>query len=162
MIKKFAVILLFFGITFPSLGQYKIQFAQYQQTAIAYNPAFTGIEDFIDIKVGYRNRWGGLDNGPNSSLLTANVAVKIFENNKYRRRGVRLVEPEAFQRLETSNEFQYRKSRRQGFGVWISQNNVGAVKELGGFLTYAYHLPISDYLIWSVGTSLGIGNSKID
>lgn len=162
MIKRLAVILFFAVITFPSMGQYKFQFAQYQQTALAYNPGFTGIEDFIDIKIGYRNRWAGLDNSPTTSLLTTNLAVKIFENNKYRRRGVRLVEPEAFQRLETSNEFQYRKSRRQGFGAWVMQNDAGAVKELGGFLTYAYHLPISDYIIWSVGTSIGVANSKID
>jgi len=160
--KEFYIFFTSIILSFPVLGQYKFQIAQYQQAASLYNPAFVGIEDFVDLKVGYRNRWAGLDNGPSSALFSANVAVKIHENNKYRRRGVRLVEPEAFQRLETSSEFQYRKSKRQGFGFYITQNENVQVKELGGFLSYSYHLPISDYIIWSMGASMGAVNGEVD
>ena len=162
MIKRIHIVFIFCLFSLPLFGQYKFQYAQYQQTALIYNPAFAGIEDFVDIKVGYRNRWAGLDQSPSSAMFMANFAVKIHETNKYKRRGIRLVEPEAYQRLETSSEFQYRKSKRQGFAAWVVQNNNVNITEIGGFLNYAYHLPISDFIVWSFGTSIGATNGKVD
>jgi len=162
MIRRIHIVIFFCLIAAPVFGQYKFQYAQYQQTALIYNPAFAGIEDFVDIKVGYRNRWAGLDQSPSSGMFLANVAVKLHETNKYKRRGVRLVEPEAYQRLETSSEFQYRKSKRQGFAAWVVQNDNVNISELGGFLSYAYHLPISDFIVWSFGASMGATNGKVD
>ena len=159
---KLHITILFCLFAIPAFGQYKFQYAQYQQTALAYNPGFTGIEDFVDLKIGYRNRWAGLDPSPSSALFMVNLAVKIHENNKYRRRGIRLVEPEAFQRLETISEFQYRKSKRQGFGLWVVQNDNVNIQEIAGFLSYSYHLAISDYIIWSLGASMGVTNGKVD
>jgi type IX secretion system PorP/SprF family membrane protein len=162
MFRGIHIAIFFCLLSAPVIGQYKFQYAQYQQSALIYNPAFSGIEDFVDIKVGYRNRWAGLDQSPSSAMFLVNAAVQLHETNKYKRRGVRLVEPEAYQRLESSNEFQYRKSKRQGFGVWIVQNDNVSVSEIGGFLSYAYHLPISDFIVWSLGTSMGAVNGKVD
>jgi len=143
-------------------AQQSFQFAQYQQTALFYNPAFSGIEDFIDIKIGYRKRWAGLDSGPSTGFITGNMAFEIAEGHKYRRRGVRLVEPEAFHKLETDEEFQYRKANRNGVGAGFLQNENDNVKEVSGFLSYAYHIPLSDYIVWSVGASGAIENRVLD
>ena len=44
-----------------------------------------------------------------------------------------MVEPEAFHKLETDVEFQYRKARRNGVGAGLLQNENGNVKEISGF-----------------------------
>lgn len=148
--------------SFSLYSQQTFQFSQYQQTALFYNPAFSGIEDFIDVKIGFRKRWAGLDSSPSTGFVSGNMAFKMAEGHRYKRRGVRLVEPEAFHKLETDVEFQYRKARRNGIGVGLLQNENGNVKEISGFGSYAYHIPISDYIIWSVGVSLGIENRVLD
>ncbi|MCZ6900282.1 MAG: PorP/SprF family type IX secretion system membrane protein [Bacteroidetes bacterium] len=160
-VRKYIALLLVFA-AFQGFTQQKVQFAQYQQAPVLYNPAFSGIEDFIDLKVGYRNRWVGVDNSPSTAFVIANLAFKISMSSEYKRKGIRLIEPEAYHKLETSEEFQWRKARRQGFAGWIIQNENGAVSEIGGFLGYAYHLPLSDYIIWSVGASAGVVNSNLD
>ena len=148
--------------SYPLHAQQTFQFAQYQQTALFYNPAFSGIEDFIDVKMGYRKRWSGLDSSPSTGFVSGNMAFNMAKGNKYKRRGVRLVEPEAYHKLETGEEFQYRKARRNGAGIGLLQNENGNVKEISGFLSYAYHIPISDYIIWSMGASGGIENRVLD
>jgi len=143
-------------------AQQRFQFAQYQQVAVLFNPAFAGIEDFVDLKVAYRNRWAGIEGSPTSALVMANMAFKISPNNRFKRRGIRLVDPEDYHQLETSEEFQWRKAHRQGFSLWVNQNENLNVSDLGGFLAYSYHLPISDYIVWSIGSSVGVSNSKLD
>lgn len=143
-------------------AQQSFQFAQYQQTALFYNPAFSGIEDFIDVKIGYRKRWAGMENSPSVGFLSGNMAFEMAEGHRYKRRGVRLVEPEAFHKLETDEEFQYRKSKRNGIGFAVAQMESGAITETGGFLSYAYHIPISDWIVWSVGASGLIEHRALD
>ena len=150
------------GISICGYAQQHFQFSQYQQIPLFYNPAFSGIEDFVDVKIGYRRRWAGFDDSPSSAFAMANFSFKMSTNHKYKRRGIRLVEPEAFHRLETDEEFQYRKARRNGFGVGLLQNDNTNVKDLGGFVSYAYHLPITDYIIWSLGTSVAVNNKRLD
>ena len=134
-------------------AQQSFQFSQYQQTALFYNPAFSGIEDFIDIKIGYRKNWAGMNNSPSTAFISGNMAFEMAPGHKYKRRSVRLVEPEAYHKLESDEEFQYRKSRRNGVGFGLSQLDNTQIKETSGFLSYAYHIPISDYIVWSVGAS---------
>ena len=160
-VRKYIAIILIFSAT-QAFTQKQFQFAQYQQTAPLFNPAFSGIEDFVDLKFGYRNRWVGLENSPVAAFFMTNLAFRISAGNKYKRRGIRLVEPEAYHKLETSEEFQWRKAHRQGFGAWIQQNTNTDVSEIGGFLSYAYHLPVSDYIIWSVGASAGVINTRLN
>jgi len=154
--------ILIFVASFSGFAQQSFQFAQYQQTALFYNPAFSGIEDFIDVKVGFRKKWAGLDSSPTSGFVTGNFAFEMSEGHKYKRRGVRLVEPEAYHKLESGEEFQYRKSHRNGVGLGLIQNENGNIKETAGFLSYAYHIPISDYIVWSVGASGTIENRTLN
>lgn len=149
-------------VTLEGYSQRKIQYTQFQQTAILYNPGFTGIEDFIDIKVGFRKRWAGMDPSPQSGFALGSVALKTSTGNKYKRRSVRLVEPEAYHKLETPEEFQYRKGKRHGVGAAVLTDQNDVFSSIGGLFSYAYHLPISKFLILDMGTSLSVFNDRID
>jgi len=56
-----------------SYAQQKPQYTQYVFNNILLNPAVTGIENYIDLKAGYRSQWTGLQGAPISSYLTVSA-----------------------------------------------------------------------------------------
>ncbi len=56
-------------------GQQPFRFSQYFQNAVTVNPAVAGIEDFMDLKVGYRQQWTGLDLSPQTFYLSAHAPL---------------------------------------------------------------------------------------
>ena len=81
------IFMLMIATSLSGFAQQSFQFAQYQQTALFYNPAFSGIEDFIDVKVGFRKKWAGLDSSPTSGFVSGNLAFEMSEGHKYKRQG---------------------------------------------------------------------------
>lgn len=56
------------SVGFTSLfGQQKAQFSQFMVNPFLVNPALSGAEDFIDVKLGYRQQWVGFGEGENST-----------------------------------------------------------------------------------------------
>ncbi len=154
--------LLAFFMPLSGRAQVDYRFAQFQQNPLPVNPAFSGIEDFVDIKLGYRMQWVGFDNAPTSMFLSGNMALKISPGNDFKDRGVRLFEANAYNEKETSDEFGYRKGKRQGVSFYMLQNQDGGFSNLATYFSYAYHLRITNQLIWSVGAGVGYEFNKFD
>src|ERR1700710_3136574 len=51
-------------------AQQKPQYTQYVFNNMLLNPAVTGIENYIDLKAGYRSQWTGLQGAPVTSYST--------------------------------------------------------------------------------------------
>jgi len=132
------------------------------QNPLPVNPAYSGIEDFVDLKIGYRAQWAGFEGAPTNMFLSGNLAVKISPGNDFRDRGIRLYEPEAYNEKETDDEFGYRKGKRHGVAFYMLQNTDGGFYNLAAFANYAYHLRITNQLVWSVGAGVGYEFSKFD
>jgi len=160
----FRLLLVIIAILFQSNGwaQIDYRFTQFYQNPLPVNPAFAGIEDFVDIKVGYRTQWAGFDNSPTHLFASANMAFKLSGANKYKNRGVRLYEPEAYNSIENDDKFGYRKSKRHGLGVYVMQNSDGGFTNTGAFLNYAYHINLTNQLVWSVGAGFGYELNKFN
>jgi len=153
----FQLLLVITAILFPSnsWAQIDYRFTQFYQNPLPVNPAFAGIEDFVDVKVGYRTQWAGFDNSPTHLFASANMAFKLSGGNKYKNRGVRLFESEAYNSIERDDDFGYRKSKRHGLGIYVMQNSDGGFSNTGAFLNYAYHINLTNQLVWSVGAAFG-------
>jgi len=167
MISKFSTILSFSlllltGIINNAQAQVDYRFSQFLQSPLPVNPAYSGIEDFVDIKIGYRMQWAGFEGAPTNMFLSGNSAFKISQNNDYKDRGTRLFEPPAYNEKETDDEFGYRKGNRQGISFYLLQNQDGGFSNLAGYANYAYHLRISRQLIWAVGAGVGYEFNKFD
>src|SRR5581483_7837677 len=54
-----------------AIAQQKPQYTQYVLNNMLINPAVTGIENYIDVKTGYRSQWTGLQGAPVTSYITA-------------------------------------------------------------------------------------------
>ena len=145
-----------------SMAQIDYRFSQFQQNPLPVNPAFAGIDDFVDIKVGYRAQWAGFDNAPTSMFLSGNMAFKISPISGFKDRGIRIYEANAYNDKETSDEFGYRKGNRSGFGFYVLQNQDGGFNNLAAFGNYAYHLRITSQLVWSLGVGFGYEYNKFD
>src|SRR5579872_3103556 len=53
-----------------AIAQQKPQYTQYVLNNLLINPAVTGIENYIDVKTGYRSQWTGLQGAPVTSYIT--------------------------------------------------------------------------------------------
>lgn len=71
----------------PLAAQTDALFSQYYAVPTFYNPAATGRTDFVNIRGGARLQWVGIDNAPQTYLLTADMPFKVFN----RRIGLGLV-----------------------------------------------------------------------
>ena len=156
------LLLAVFYMPFNAIAQIDYRFAQFHQNPLPVNPAFSGIEDFVDIKAGYRMQWAGFEGAPTNLFLSANMALKISPGSNFKDKGVRLFEADAYNEKETDDEFGYRKGKRHGVAFYLLQNSDGGFSNLAGYLNYAYHLRITRQLIWSVGAGVGYEFNKFD
>jgi len=147
---------------YNSQAQIDYRFVQFLQNPLPVNPAFSGIDDFVDIKVGYRSQWAGFEGAPTNMFVSGNMAFRISPGNNFKDRGVRIYEANAYNEKETSDEFGYRKGNRNGIGFFILQNQDGGFNNLAAYATYAYHLRITNQLVWSIGTGIGYEHNKFD
>src|SRR5579862_241209 len=56
-----------------AIAQQKPQYTQYVFNNLLINPAVTGMENYFDIKTGYRSQWTGLQGAPVTSYITGSV-----------------------------------------------------------------------------------------
>lgn len=62
----------------PAYGQTDAQLSQYFAVPGYYNPAAIGLSDLINIRVGSRLQWVGIDNAPRDFYALADMPVKLF------------------------------------------------------------------------------------
>jgi type IX secretion system PorP/SprF family membrane protein len=150
---KFLLIgFLFLSITAKS--QYLPTTGQPFQFAPVYNPAFTGIDPFGDIRLAYRSQLGAY--GANSPT---------FFNGLYQ---FRLNQPysanlNSFRTGTTRPENATRASGIvHGIGVNVFDEQLGVMSRRGVGVSYAFHFPITEKLMLAVGTSAMMENLRID
>lgn len=78
-IKKRIIVAIIFLVAFFNLSaQVDTQLSQYWAMPAYYNPAATGLTDFLHITAGSRLQWVGMPNAPTSFLATADMPVKVL------------------------------------------------------------------------------------
>ncbi len=151
---------IFFCLTLPSGGVFAQQLPQYTQYIFnnyLLNPALSGIENYIDVKGGYRDQWNGLDGGPVTTYISANAPI----GNKFTN-GDATGFPEKGNNPMNRNFVQtYMASEpHHGVGLHAVIDKSGPLSRTDLNATYAYHLGLTEKLNISVGIAAGI--SKID
>lgn len=59
----------------PAEGQQRAQYSQYMLNQFVLNPALSGLEDFVDVKLGYRSQWAGLEGTPRTFYVAGHGAL---------------------------------------------------------------------------------------
>jgi type IX secretion system PorP/SprF family membrane protein len=140
-------------------AQSGMQLSQRFQNPTAYNPAFTGIDNFLDIKAGYRKQWTGIPDGPQIYYLTVSGVLVKPKYESIRSNALRISDPTL---MSGSNNFNRFSAIKHGIGANILNDSYGPFNQLSAFVSYGFHFPISQKLRLTLGASGGIVNTKID
>ena len=135
-------------------AQQESQFANYIHNPYIFNPAAAGMMDLIQVDLGYRNQFTGIDGNPSTVYLTGHTQIGsknegIGEFN-----------------LNKENLFQT-PDRTIGklkhvIGGKFSKDGIGPFQKTSLYGSYAVHMPLIKSLNIGVGLSAGWSNFQID
>lgn len=143
------------GFAMISRAQYLPTTGQPFQFAAVYNPAFTGIDPFGDVKLSYRSQFGG--NGANSpSFFNALYQFRLNQPMDAYRNGLR-----------TGSAIRAKNAPRtmgivHGMGINLFDEQLGLMGRKGAGISYSFHFPVSESLMLAVGPSVMIENLRIN
>ncbi len=135
-----AVAIIFIANT-ASLSQDNFYFSQYFQVAPAMNPALTGIDNFLDIKVNYRNQWAGMGDSPSTNYLGINGYISKNKGQTYREYALRISNPDILDSL-SGIKASLKNRLKHGVGMHMIYDRQGPFDQFSGFFNYALHIPV--------------------
>jgi len=141
-------------------AQQKPQYTQYVLNNMLINPAVTGIENYFDIKTGYRSQWTGLQGAPVTSYISGSVPFgsDFVGGDAAALSGGNGANP--YSRLYTQN---YEAAApHHGLGFMVVSDLAGPISTTNLDLTYAYHLGISSTFNLSVGVAAGMNHISLN
>ncbi|MGY4537335.1 type IX secretion system PorP/SprF family membrane protein [Mucilaginibacter sp. UYNi724] len=150
---------IFFCCTGITYGQQKPQYTQYIFNNYLLNPAVAGIENYTDVKLGYRSQWTGLEGAPTTAYFTINAPLGTDFT-----RGDAASFPSGgdspYSRLYTS---EYRAAEpHHGIGFMLVTDKAGPIDQTSMAATYAYHLGLTEKLNLAVGVSAGFNHLHLN
>jgi type IX secretion system PorP/SprF family membrane protein len=154
MKRLFNLIIVFFIAVNTGIAQQRPQYTQYVFNNYLLNPAVTGIENYTDLKMGYRKQWTGLDGAPTTSYLTFNMPI-----------GNQFLNGDATASAAGGTENPMSRSYVQdyqaaaphhGIGMTIVSDKAGPLTETNIDATYAYHIGLSPKWNMAVGVAAGV------
>lgn len=156
--KKLIIIpLLLMAVTVSAQQFYN--YSQYNRNIIAYNPAFTGIEGFLDINGSWRKQWDGHEDAP--EIFTLSAHGRLREDNRYDRKppySLRVSNPDAYDRLESDTAWRENSPHAVGGYLVADRHEINAYAL---YLTYAYHLRLSSEWTAAAGVGVGVQNTQL-
>lgn len=140
-------------IGIESFAQQRPQYTQYVFNNYLLNPALSGIENYTDLRIGYRKQWAGIKDSPETTFASAHWAL----GDEYLWRNP-LSLPEKDQHSMSDNYMQNYTSSpsHHGVGATVMLDKAGPLNRLDFNLTYAYHLQLNGTLNLSMGVAAGV------
>ena len=157
-------ILLVFGVFLAGLqltiAQQKPQYTQYVFNSYLLNPAVSGIENYTDMKAGYRSQWSGLQGAPVTSYLTVNTPI-----------GADFIGGDATAVGQGGGTDPYSRSYTRdymasephhGIGFQVVSDKTGPIQQTTMDFSYAYHLGLTSKLNLALGVSAGVNHISLN
>jgi type IX secretion system PorP/SprF family membrane protein len=140
-------------------AQQKPHYTQYILNQYIINPALTGIENYVDVKVSHRHQWVGLQDAPVTTYFTIQGPIgKSDYNTTATSQRVPGENPRG------KNYWQdYVPSKpHHGVGLQVINDRTGPFNQFSAYATYAYHIGISPGTNLSAGIGAGINNISLN
>ena len=153
--KKILLLTSFLVLPFWLLAQQKSQYSQYMINNYLLNPALTGVEEYADVKLGYRNQWSGVNGAPVTFYLSGH---KRLESKSRKTKGAHADKnkPVAFAPEPPLNGVVRIIKPHHGIGGIVMSDKIGPFSRTEASFSYAYHLPLTSNIRLATGTSAGI------
>lgn len=143
-------------LVYPLYGQFIPNVGQAFQLAPSYNPSFTGIENYGDLKLMYRYQWVAFADAP--TYLYASYYGRVTQPFNPADQTIRTSE-EAAKALE--QRIPRGRMSFVGAGGQVHSETRGPLEQKGVQFNAAYHYPLSKKWKLSFGLSAVVNNIKL-
>lgn len=142
MIKRLLIITGLLATTILVKAQQEQQYTMYFVNPYTINPAVGGTEDFIDIKLGGRLQWVGLESAPKTMYVSVHSTLGKEFKPEYHHHG--------------------EHSYWHGVGGYMYKDQTGPLSRGGYYAQYSFNTPINKHLRLSAGAFAGMKQFSID
>ncbi|MBK7735124.1 MAG: type IX secretion system membrane protein PorP/SprF [Chitinophagaceae bacterium] len=155
------IFVLFFAVVICIVGfaQSKPYFTQYVLNNYILNPAVTGIENYVDLKVSNRNQWSAIEGHPRTTYISIHGPIGKTD---YRTSATSFAVPGENPRGKSYWEEYTAPSPHHGIGFIGMNDKTGYFNRWSAYATYAYHKPISVKTTLSLGFQAGVSSIQLD
>lgn len=140
-------------------AQQRPHYTQYILNNYILNPALSGIENYVDVKLSTRDQWVGLTGAPKTSYLSIQGPIG---KSDYRTTSTSFSVPGENPRGSYYWENYTAAEPHHGIGLTMVNDKAGSFNRFTVNATYAYHLGLSPTMNLAAGFSAGITNVSID
>ncbi len=140
-------------------AQFRPHYTQYILNNYIVNPALTGIDNYIDVKMSMRNQWLGIDGAPKTFYATVHGSLG---KDDFRQNATSF---DMIGQNTRGNEFlpQYTTAApHHGIGFTALNYKTGYINRITSYATYAYHIGLNENTSLSAGFGLGFSSFNID
>lgn len=157
--KRVVTISLFNLLAVAAMTQQKPHYTQYVLNQYIINPAISGIENYVDIKVSARDQWVGLTGAPKTSYFTIHAPVG---KKDYRTSATSYAIPGENPRGKYYWENYTAAEPHHGIGLSVINDKTGSYNRFTSTVSYAYHIGLNPTTNLSAGFAAGISKVSID
>jgi type IX secretion system PorP/SprF family membrane protein len=151
--KKYLFTMIFFCGAMSLKAQQKPQYTQYIFNNFLINPAIAGIENYVDVKAGYRTQWTGLEGAP----VTTYLSVQAPLGSNFLQGDAAGFPQHGDNPLGRSYTLNYRAAEpHHGIGMTLVSDKAGPITTTNLNANYAYHIGITESLNLAVGVAAGL------
>jgi type IX secretion system PorP/SprF family membrane protein len=157
MKKLFLTIALILFVVVSTIAQQFPITSQPLSNAYFFNPAAAGVQGFLDISIGGRHQWTGIENAPKTYYLYANSILGKPSGKDFSYLSLPVSNPGYYDLLNKG-----KTKVKHGLGGRVFSDSYGAFNETGIGADYAIHLPIKEKLYLALGLGFDISNFQFD
>jgi type IX secretion system PorP/SprF family membrane protein len=159
MKKVLLFLMVFVSIGLFSFSQQRPYYTQYILNNYILNPAISGIENYIDLKMSMRNQWVGIEGAPSTFYISAHGPIgKVDMKQTPTSLEMKGENPRGKRYWE-----EYTTSPpHHGVGVNLINYNTGYTNKVFANASYAYHVGINENTSLSAGFGLGLSSNFIN
>lgn len=151
-------ILLFFVIS-TSFAQQIPQYTQYVFNSFLINPAVAGIENYTDLKFGYRKQWAGINGAPETGFISVNMPL----GKNYLYGNANSFSGGGNNPMSRSYVQEYRAAEpHHGIGIYALTDKAGPARQTNVSAAYAYHIGLSSDFNLALGVNAGLSKFSLD
>ena len=157
--KKITIGLLISMVSLTVVSQQRPHYTQYLMNQYIINPAISGIENYVDLKVSARDQWVGLAGAPKTSYFTVHAPLG---KKDYRTSATSYSIPGENPRGKYYWENYTAAEPHHGLGASIINDRTGSYNRFTSTVSYSYHLGLSPTTNLAAGFAAGISKISID
>ncbi len=136
-------------------SQDQFQFSQFIHSASAINPAFSGVEDVVNLNIGFRKQWAAIDEAPTNYYASFNGSLSGMKSAFSDNRSLRTSVPRLYDKQQ--NE---KGAINHGIGLYVMGDAFGPFHKNSLYLSYAMIFTLSKDFKLSAGMQTDFTNQR--